>query len=112
MDIESKRVAYSFAHSLEKKKQYAEAHRRMLRGKKLVISGFVVAVIGIVGYCIVCLGAGFNREIGTAMLDNQFWFTSASLGVMGLGTLFWLIGSFLYLIGAMDSDPDGPNVTF
>ncbi len=84
------------------------AERRMRRGKKLVIAGFVVAVIGIIGYCMVCLGAGVNQELGTALLENVTWLAGPTLAVVGLGTLLWLLGSFMYLNGALESDVDAP----
>jgi len=39
-----------------KKEIYDAAIHRMVRGKKLVIGGFVVAIAGIIGYCVACLG--------------------------------------------------------
>jgi hypothetical protein len=35
-----------------------------------------------------------------------------ALGVIGIGTLLWLVGSFVFLRGAMDSGPDGPDIDF
>lgn len=88
---------------------YAEAEQRMKRGKQLVTSGFVVAVGGIIAYCIVCFSAGVNQKIGTTLFQNPGYLVIPALGLIGLGTLFWLIGSFLYLSGSMDSNPEGTD---
>ncbi len=84
----------------------------MRRGKQLVISGFIVAVVGIVAYCVVCFSGGVNQEIASALLTNPGWLVGPTLGVIGLGTILWLVGSFIYLSGGMDSDADGPDLYF
>ncbi len=91
---------------------YARAEQRMHRGKRLVMSGFVVAVLGVIGYCAVSFGAGINQEVGASVLEDPGPLLGPALGVIGLGTLLWLVGSFDYLMGAMDSDPDGPDIDF
>jgi hypothetical protein len=91
---------------------HARAERHMRSGKRLVISGFVVAVLGIVAYCFVGLSAGVNQQTGSAFLESAGWLTGATLGIVGLGTLLWLVGSVLYVSGGMDSDPDGPDLYF
>jgi hypothetical protein len=40
----------------------------------------------------------------------EHWLAGPMLGVVGLGTLLWLIGSFTYLSGGMDLDPDDPEL--
>ncbi len=89
---------------------YARAEQRMRRGKRLVISGFIVAVVGIVAYCVACFTAAVNQELGSALLESPGWLVGPTLGMIGLGTLLWLVGSFVYLNGAMDSDPNGPDL--
>lgn len=91
---------------------YTDAERRMRRGKQLVISGFIVAIAGVIAYCVACFSAGVNQELGSALLENPEWLVMPTLGVIGLGTLLWLVGSFLYLTGGMDSDPEGPDIHF
>ena len=59
-----------------------------------------------------CFTAGVNQELGSALLDSPAWLVGPALGVIGLGTLLWLVGSFVYLSGAMDSDPSGPDLYF
>ena len=46
------------------------------------------------------------------MGEMSRWLVGPALGVIGLGTLLWLVGSFVYLNGAMDSDPEGPDLHF
>jgi len=84
----------------------------MRRGKRLVISGFVVAIAGIVGYCVACLSAAVNPALGASLLENPGWLAGPALGTIGLGTVLWLVGSFAYLSGAMDSDPNNPDLYF
>ena len=97
---------------LSKAEVYAKAERRMRRGKRLVISGFVIAIVGIIAYCLVGLSADVNRQLSSAFLESSEWLTGATLGIIGFGTLLWLAGSFLYLSGGLDSDPDGPDLFF
>lgn len=102
--------APSMATLPTKKELYVAAVRRMVRGKKLVIGGFVVAIAGIVGYCVACLGASIDPDVSAALLENPRWLVGPALGVIGFGTLLWLVGSFMYLSGAMDSDPNGTDI--
>jgi hypothetical protein len=89
---------------------HAVAEVRMRRGKRLVIGGFAVTVVGIIAYCLACFYA--SQYLATGSLERAWWFVAPSLGVLGLGTLLWLVGSFLFLSGAMDSDPEGPDLYF
>ncbi len=91
---------------------HANAARKMSRGRRLVIAGFVVAIVGIVAYCVVLFGAATNPTLGAILLKTPGWLVGPTLGAVGLGTLFWLVGSFMYLTGAMDSGPEGPDPQF
>ncbi|MCC7007956.1 MAG: hypothetical protein IT184_03995 [Acidobacteria bacterium] len=91
---------------------HAEAERRMRRGKRLVIGGCVLSVVGVIAYSIACLTAGVNENVGLILLDHRAPLVAPTLGVIGLGTLLWLVGSVMYLDGVMESDPDGPDGTF
>ncbi|KAA0232303.1 MAG: hypothetical protein EDR02_18065 [Actinobacteria bacterium] len=102
-------TAESPARSVTKAEVYARAEGMMRRGKRLVISGFAVSLVGIIGYCVVSLSASINEDVGASFLQNPGPLVGPALVVLGLGTLLWLVGSFLYLRGAMDSDPDGPD---
>lgn len=85
------------------------AEQRMKRGRQLVVSGFVVAVLGVIAYCVVSFSAGVNQELGSILLRTPGWVVGPALGVIGIGTLLWLVGSFLYLLGGLDSDPEHPE---
>lgn len=76
-------------------------------GKRMVIAGFVVTIAGVVAYCAVNFAGGVNADMGDLLLRNSVPFATATLAVLGLGTLLWLIGSFTYLRGAMEADDDG-----
>jgi hypothetical protein len=91
---------------------YARAEQRMRRGKQLVISGVIVAVVGIVAYSVASFNAAAIQELGSALLESRGWLVGPTLGIIGLGTLLWLVGTFVYLVGAMDSDPNGPELHF
>lgn len=69
---------------------------RMQQGQKLIIVGFVIAVFGIVLYCMAAFSAG--------PVQDEPVFIKESLGVIGLGTLVWLVGAIKYLNGAIDSN--------
>ncbi len=115
-------IAENFTHAqaaapvvsrpLSKTQVYARAEQQMQRGRQLVVSGFVVAVLGIVAYCLVGLSAGVNQQLGSAFLESSEWLTGATLGTIGLGTLLWLAGSFMYVSGGMDGDPEGPDLFY
>ncbi len=108
----SAKVAQISVADYAKAEVYAGAEQQMRRGKKLVISGFIVAVMGIVAYCVVCFSAAINQELGSALLAGPGWLLGTTMGIIGLGTLLWLVGSFIYLSGAMNSDPNGPDLYF
>ncbi len=57
-----------------------------------------------------CFGASQNVTAGS--IEEAGWFVSPAPGALGLGTLLWLVGSFLFLNGAMDSDPEGRDLHF
>ncbi|MBI2817623.1 MAG: hypothetical protein HYX72_11860 [Acidobacteria bacterium] len=85
---------------------HAAAESRMRRGKRLVITGFVIAIVGVIGYCVACLSAGVNQNLGTTFLENPALLVGPTLGFIGVGTLIWLVGSVLFLMGSMDDDPE------
>jgi hypothetical protein len=91
---------------------YAAAGHRMRQGKRLVVSGFAITIAGIVGYCLACFSAGVSEDVGATFMSTPGLLIAPTLAVIGLGTLFWLVGSFVYLSGAMDSDPSGPDLYF
>lgn len=76
---------------------------RMRRGRALVVSGFAVAVLGVVGYCAACFAGGMHHALGELLLESSTPFVT-TLVVIGLGTALWLAGSITYLSGAMDAE--------
>lgn len=72
---------------------------RIRNGKNMVIVGFVIAIVGIVLYCI----ASFSAELG----QNEPVFIKESLIVVGMGVLVWLVGAIKYVNAVIDADtPD------
>jgi uncharacterized membrane protein len=76
--------------------------QRMRDGKRLILAGFVIAVLGIVAYCV----AGLSAPIEAGRTSGLGAFVVPSLCIIGLGTLLWLIGSIRFLRGSMDSRED------
>jgi hypothetical protein len=80
----------------------AEAMQRA--GKRMILAGFIITIAGIVLYCAVCFAGGVDADMGDILLTNAVPFARATLAVLGVGVLVWLVGSFTYLNGAMDAD--------
>jgi hypothetical protein len=77
-------------------------------GKRLVITGIFIALIGVILYC----AATFAVGVGSTAQPDMGWPVVASLGVVGVGTLLWIVGAIVYFIGGVDSDPSGPDLYF
>lgn len=92
----------TFEHARSRQEVSVRTEKRMRDGKLLILIGFIVAVLGIVAYCIVGLSAPARVGAVSGLGD---W-VGPSLGVIGVGTAIWLIGSVMFLRGAMDSDAD------
>ena len=75
-------------------------------GNVMIVAGFIITIVGVVLYCAVCFAGGMDADMADVLFRNTVPFARATLGVLGLGTLVWLIGSFTYLRGAMDADDD------
>lgn len=84
----------------------------MFRGKLLVIVGFGVLAIGIFTYCLIGVAAEPNQVFGMPSVTNSSRLSITAQAAMAIGTLLWLVGSFQYLLGAVDSDPEGPDLYF
>lgn len=69
---------------------------RIHSGKRMVIIGFIIAIIGVVFYCMASFSAG--------LAQNEPPFVKESLMIIGVGVLVWLIGAVRYLNAVMDSD--------
>lgn len=92
--------------------RYAKAARQIQTGKALVIVGFVLLLAGALAYCFFSIGTGINLDTGTTVPAAHAKWTLAGLFAMGTGALLWLLGSFLYSLGALESDPEGPDLYF
>lgn len=77
-------------------------------GRRLVVLGYAVTVVGIVLYCLACFAGGLRADIGDLLLNNAVPFARATLAVLGVGTAMWIVGSFTYLRGAMEDNVDPP----
>jgi hypothetical protein len=68
------------------------------------VAGSVITVAGVILYCVASFAGGMGAGLGDILFRNAVPFARTTLGVLGLGTLVWLAGSFAYLKGAMDAD--------
>lgn len=84
----------------------ARAESLQRRGKRMVVAGFVVTIACVVVYCAVTFAGGMSADMGDILFRNAAPAARATLAVLGLGTLVWLVGSFTYLRGALDADED------
>ncbi|MCC7033698.1 MAG: hypothetical protein IT179_12795 [Acidobacteria bacterium] len=84
----------------------ADAERRQRTGQRMILAGFVIAIAGVVAYCVASFGAGMSTAMEGVLFDNDVPFARATLAVLGLGTLVWLAGSITYLRGALDADEE------
>lgn len=80
----------------------AERHQRI--GQWMIIAGFVVTVLGVVGYCLASFAGGMNAGVSEILFANAVPFARATLVTLGLGTALWLVGSVMYLHGLMTAD--------
>lgn len=87
----------------------ARAESMQKRGRAMIFAGFVITIAGVVLYCAVCFSGGIDADMGELLLENAVPFARATLGVLAVGTLVWLVGSFAYLRGAMDADDDASS---
>jgi len=79
--------------------EMSSSRTRIRNGKNLVITGFVIAILGIVLYCM--------SSFSVSLSQNEPVFIKESLGIVGAGVLVWLVGAVKYLNAAIDSDtPD------
>ncbi|MBI2896803.1 MAG: hypothetical protein HYY06_24815 [Deltaproteobacteria bacterium] len=85
----------------------AEAHQKT--GHRLILAGFAITIAGIVLYCIACFAGGMDTDMGDVLFESSEPFTRATLAVLGLGTLVWLVGSFKYLRGSIEAEDDAPG---
>lgn len=75
---------------------------RARRGKILVVAGWVVALVGIVVYCAATFASQSDADLGAILLHGAIPAARGGLGVIGLGTLMWLIGSVIHAGAVLD----------
>ncbi len=93
--------------SVERPAAHAESTQKT--GKSMILAGFVITILGVVLYCATCFAGGADADLGDVLFRNAVPFARATLAVLGVGTLVWLVGSFTYLRGAMDADDDATD---
>lgn len=73
-----------------------------------MVAGFVITIVGVVSFCAACFAGGVSAELGDLLFRNAVPFAKGTLAILGLGTVVWLIGSFMYLGGALKADGEEP----
>jgi hypothetical protein len=96
----------SIAAECEDAADSARAEATMRAGRLMIFAGVVVTILGVVLYSLACFAGGMDADMGDILFRNAVPFARAMLGVLGLGTLVWLAGSFVYLRGALDADEE------
>lgn len=92
--------------ALDEASRASRAETLQKNGKGMILAGFVITIVGVVLYCLACFAGGVDAGMGDILFRNAVPFARGTLGILGIGTLVWLIGSFTYLRGAMDADED------
>jgi hypothetical protein len=82
----------------------ARASRLQTSGRRMILAGFAITIVGIVFYCVVSLSGGMSASLADMLFTNAVPFARATLAVLATGTIVWLVGSLRYLKGAMDAD--------
>lgn len=85
----------------------AKAAARQRNGKRMIVAGFVIAVVGVVLYCAASFAGDLSADMGDVLFRNAVPYARATLAVIGLGTAVWLVGSITYLNGVMDAGDAG-----
>jgi|GEM_PF-1365003 len=105
-------AAAGHAHEVERparpSPRLADALARQRTGRRFIVAGFVVSVVGVVLYCVASFAGGLDADMGDLLFRNSVPYARATLGIIGLGTLVWLVGSVKYLHAVMDgAEEDG-----
>jgi len=74
--------------------QHRQAEQSMLGGKRLIVTGCVVAMLGIMLYCYFSFSAGFEIPASA----------SESLFLVGFGVARWFWGAIKYFLGTIRAD--------
>lgn len=83
--------------------QYQGAKQKIKIGRNIFLAGTLVSVLGVISYCLVSFNTTiYTNDLGILYAEKARIFT---IGIVGFGTLLWLVGSFMHLKGMMDDDP-------
>lgn len=81
---------------------------RLRKGKALVVAGWVIAMVGVLVYCVASFAAGADVGLAEILLDGAVPAARVGLIVVGVGTLVWLVGSVVHMNAALDLRDSGP----
>ncbi len=80
----------------------ARAERRLKLGTALVVGGWVIALAGVVLYCVASFAGESDADLAAILLHGAVPAARAGLFVVGGGTLLWIVGSVLHAGAALD----------
>lgn len=75
----------------------ANTKARGLKGKIMIVTGSLIALLGVAVYCAAMLISDLNQE--------PVHFRTEGLMIIGAGLAVWLFGTFKYLNALMDLGP-------
>lgn len=76
-----------------------ETHRRAEWGRKAILSGCLMALVGIVTYCYSTFQAGPDADLPTSLFQNG-WAGWASFVLLVTGVGIWMAGNVALLVEA------------
>lgn len=76
--------------------------KKMNKGKKITIAGFITAILGIVAYCIVGLSMGIDKDFVELSSTDGKISGSLPIALIAIGTIMWIVGQVMYLTAAVD----------
>jgi len=82
------------------------SERVLRRGQAMILAGSIVTVLAVVGYSLACFHAESSASLYDIVFANSVPYARAALVGLGLGTVLWLVGSFVYLHGAIGADAE------
>ncbi len=73
-----------------------------------MVAGWVIAVLGVLVYCVASFAAGADVGRAEILRDGAVPAARVGLIVIGVGTLVWLVGSVVHMNAALDLRDSGP----
>ena len=86
----------------------ARPQARERQGKRLVVTGWITAVVGIVLYCAASFAGGADADLGAVLFHGAIPAARAALLVVGAGTLLWIVGSVVHTNAVLDGADGEP----